>query len=479
MSVPFDVSMAQDGLRYYAKHTIKMNAGDNNYNNTQSNTNGGLKKKRVCKACDSCRIKKTKCNGMKPCMRCIANNKICTYTERRRSKDKSYPAGYVELLETRLDILTRSLKKLFELSESGQDISFLRSETTGELSINKLINKLVDKEDLFQNQPVEWEHGTSLATNFENDEDYLRSASAEFAEHSRQIINNSNDHKIGKKGRGRYKRSSKVKRASSLTKHLNSPIEEEDQLSEHESNIYSSASSLKSPTEVKSEYSNGIEKLGFNIDLGPFNSGSALATAALMKNDLGSHGSLQLSDFESDEVDEDTGYNSAFSNFSPSDNYQYQFPSFDSGSSGEISPKDINNSISSVTSLDNLNHFASSSHSPFNDLSSNLHRRQASLPNPTLVSQIHTGNSNSRMKSSSPKMDAAKTNEMINQAIKTRQSFTEQPDFMRFNETSNASNVVNNEFGFNSINIEPSRISSSNGFDDLFMNSNNPVPYNV
>ncbi len=76
-------------------------------------------------------------------------------------------------------------------------------------------------------------------------------------------------------------------------------------------------------------------------------------------------------------------------------------------------------------------------------------------------------------------MDAAKTNEMINQAIKTRQSFTEQPDFMRFNETSNASNVVNNEFGFNSINIEPSRISSSNGFDDLFMNSNNPVPYNV
>lgn len=427
-------------------------------------TSNGLKKKRVCKACDSCRIKKTKCNGVKPCLRCITNNKICTYTERRRSKDKSYPAGYVELLETRLDILTRSLKKLFELSESGENISFLRSETTGELSINKLITKLVDKEDLFKNQPVEWEYGTSLASNFQDDEEYLRSASAEFAEHSRQIINYSNENKVGKKGRGRYKRSNKANRTASLTKGLANHAEEESEQSN------SSASSYKSPTEVKSEYRSGIEKLGFNIDLGPFQSGSALATAALKHEGSG----LQLSDFESD--GEDASYHST--SFSPPE-YQYQFLSFDSSSN--LSPK--NNSISSMTSLDNLNVSSPSTNSPFNDLSTHQiqsHKRQTSLPNPTLASQSHVSlHKPSILKTVSPTVDANMSNEMVSRAMKTKQSLSEQPEMVGF-EMSGANPVMTANNDFNGIGniIEPSRI-ISNGFDDLLMANNNPIPYNV
>ena len=65
-----------------------------------------VKKKRVGKACDSCRIKKTKCDGKKPCNRCLLDNKICVFTEKRKVKEKIHPPGYIELLETRLDILS-------------------------------------------------------------------------------------------------------------------------------------------------------------------------------------------------------------------------------------------------------------------------------------------------------------------------------------------------------------------------------------
>lgn len=72
------------------------------------------KKKRVVKACDSCRLKKTKCNGQQPCERCTIDGKICIYTERKKTKDKVYSSEHVELLESRLDLINRSFLKLCE-----------------------------------------------------------------------------------------------------------------------------------------------------------------------------------------------------------------------------------------------------------------------------------------------------------------------------------------------------------------------------
>jgi hypothetical protein len=68
-------------------------------------------RKRVCKACDRCRLKKSKawlytsarvlqlhidsvqCDGTSPCSRCRGNNAICVFGVRKISHDKVYPKG--------------------------------------------------------------------------------------------------------------------------------------------------------------------------------------------------------------------------------------------------------------------------------------------------------------------------------------------------------------------------------------------------
>ncbi|ODQ64833.1 hypothetical protein NADFUDRAFT_71218 [Nadsonia fulvescens var. elongata DSM 6958] len=81
------------------------------------------KHKRVGKACDSCRIKKTKCDGKKPCTKCLLDNKLCTYSEKRKPKEKQYPQGYVDLLESRLAILQKVLQSLVVRASQGHDIN--------------------------------------------------------------------------------------------------------------------------------------------------------------------------------------------------------------------------------------------------------------------------------------------------------------------------------------------------------------------
>lgn len=52
-------------------------------------------RKRVGKACDRCRLKKSKCDGSTPCSRCRIDNAICVFGERKKSHDKVYPKGFV------------------------------------------------------------------------------------------------------------------------------------------------------------------------------------------------------------------------------------------------------------------------------------------------------------------------------------------------------------------------------------------------
>lgn len=160
--------------------TVKesMDKARENANHPQSS----LRKKRVGKACDSCRLKKTKCSGKQPCEKCIADNKICIYTQRKKSRDKTYSYEYVEMMEKRLCILRKSLLRLCELvrrsggksakgGESGEsadcapadadangamhDLERFRQRMTydkdaenGPFSINQVVSLLISSEEL-------------------------------------------------------------------------------------------------------------------------------------------------------------------------------------------------------------------------------------------------------------------------------------------------------------------------------------------
>ncbi|QEO22216.1 hypothetical_protein [Candidozyma auris] len=140
------------------------------------------RKKRIGKACDSCRIKKTKCDGRKPCSRCIADNRICSFTDKRKNKEKSHPPGYVDLLETRVELLTRSLEKIIHLSEPhlpwlAKLMESARSEHAklspvdedtdkreGYVPINEVVDHLISEHSLLKNLPVDWEASSSMFT---------------------------------------------------------------------------------------------------------------------------------------------------------------------------------------------------------------------------------------------------------------------------------------------------------------------------
>lgn len=77
-------------------------------------------RKRVCKACDRCRLKKSKCDGSNPCGRCKADNAICVFGERKKSHDKVYPKGYVEMLEQQQAQLVSGLRELYRRLNAGE-----------------------------------------------------------------------------------------------------------------------------------------------------------------------------------------------------------------------------------------------------------------------------------------------------------------------------------------------------------------------
>jgi len=77
-------------------------------------------RKRVCKACDRCRLKKSKCDGANPCSRCRADNAICVFGERKKAHDKVYPKGYVEMLEQQQSQLVSGLRELYKRLQAGE-----------------------------------------------------------------------------------------------------------------------------------------------------------------------------------------------------------------------------------------------------------------------------------------------------------------------------------------------------------------------
>ncbi|KAL1311819.1 hypothetical protein AAFC00_001897 [Neodothiora populina] len=70
-------------------------------------------RKRIARACEGCRLRKTKCDGGKPCRKCKASNIICTTWRSKKPKDKVYAKGYVDVLERRQAQLIAGLEETY------------------------------------------------------------------------------------------------------------------------------------------------------------------------------------------------------------------------------------------------------------------------------------------------------------------------------------------------------------------------------
>ncbi|CAG7918968.1 unnamed protein product [Penicillium olsonii] len=73
-----------------------------------------VKRKHVLKACDRCRVKKTKCDGKQPCNRCSVYNHPCLFRERKSTQTKVYSRGFVEMLESHHSLVVKALQKLYK-----------------------------------------------------------------------------------------------------------------------------------------------------------------------------------------------------------------------------------------------------------------------------------------------------------------------------------------------------------------------------
>ncbi|RAH75837.1 hypothetical protein BO86DRAFT_374080 [Aspergillus japonicus CBS 114.51] len=80
-----------------------------------------VKRKHVLKACDRCRVKKTKCDGKQPCNRCSAYNHPCLFRERKATQTKVYSRGFVEMLESHHSLVVKALQRLYMLCVNKED----------------------------------------------------------------------------------------------------------------------------------------------------------------------------------------------------------------------------------------------------------------------------------------------------------------------------------------------------------------------
>lgn len=107
-----------------------------------------LNRRRVKKACDSCRLKKTKCDGRKPCSKCLMENKVCVFANKLQVKERNHHRGYVELLETKVELLGKSLEKLIVLARNYAPFlnDFVSTDST--VQVNKVIEFLLKNDGL-------------------------------------------------------------------------------------------------------------------------------------------------------------------------------------------------------------------------------------------------------------------------------------------------------------------------------------------
>ncbi|KAF8518234.1 fungal-specific transcription factor domain-containing protein [Gautieria morchelliformis] len=100
-----------------------MSSGDEEYSRS-TGEDAKLKKRRIQRACDTCRRKKIRCDGAttpgNKCSNCAAYSYDCTYVE--AAKKRGPPKGYVESLEGRLQKMESLLQRLCPDADFTQEL---------------------------------------------------------------------------------------------------------------------------------------------------------------------------------------------------------------------------------------------------------------------------------------------------------------------------------------------------------------------
>ncbi|MCJ1383490.1 hypothetical protein MMC17_006604 [Xylographa soralifera] len=78
---------------------------------------------RVQKACDRCRLKKIKCDGDLPCLRCGHDKVLCTQSKRTQNDPKAVTREYINSLESRQMNLVKTLQEVLRHAQqpAGED----------------------------------------------------------------------------------------------------------------------------------------------------------------------------------------------------------------------------------------------------------------------------------------------------------------------------------------------------------------------
>ncbi|KIK66923.1 hypothetical protein GYMLUDRAFT_239127 [Collybiopsis luxurians FD-317 M1] len=105
-----------------------MSSNEEDYNDAESNhdreASQNSKKRRIQRACDVCRRKKIRCDGVQmpgnQCSNCIAYNFECTYVE--AAKKRGPPKAYVESLENRLEKMETLLRRLMPEMDLAREL---------------------------------------------------------------------------------------------------------------------------------------------------------------------------------------------------------------------------------------------------------------------------------------------------------------------------------------------------------------------
>ncbi|KAF5559204.1 c6 transcription factor [Fusarium mexicanum] len=102
------------------------------------------RRKKVLRACDRCRLRKTKCSGFPPCTRCQRDGFVCTTENEPKKEFRRLSSGYTEVSQTRDAALTATIQRLYLMVRNGETWDFDEPELDdrGELIVHDIVHKL-------------------------------------------------------------------------------------------------------------------------------------------------------------------------------------------------------------------------------------------------------------------------------------------------------------------------------------------------